>query len=81
MMSSWKPLFTTEMMKTCISDGVPDNTIIAASPKIAESVKAMADEIHGILPSLDRSRIEKVLWQRLIDKGAVVAITNIGSKH
>jgi hypothetical protein len=74
-------LFTKEMIEKCIDDGVPDDTIIAPSPQLAAAVKAVAKEIHETLPFIDRSRIEKVLWRRLIDKGAVVAIINLGKEH
>lgn len=74
-------LFTKEMIEKCIDDGVPDDTIIATTPQLTAAVKAVAKEIAETLPSIEQSRIEKVLWKRLIDKGAVTAIINIGKVH
>jgi len=74
-------IFSKEDIEKCIDDGIPDDTIIAASPRTVAAVKVVAKEIAEILPSIDQSRIEKVLWKRLIDEGVVAAIINVGKLH
>jgi hypothetical protein len=59
---------------------VPRGTVIAATPDQATFVKTTTKWIAGQM-GLPPEQVEPMVWQYLIDKGVVTALTNVGTEQ